>query len=315
MQAAFLIHRALRGLLVLWLVHLMTFMLIRLVPGDPAEVIAGEQATPEAVDQIRESLGLTEPLPVQYWNALRGVLTGDLGESLFSGLAVTRLLLDAVPPSLSIALGALAFAVMAGVLLGAIAGLTRGRIVDRCVSALAGLGIAMPSFWVGMMLVTIFSITLNWLPATSYAPLARGTGEWASHIVLPAIALGTTVAAEIARHTRGGVIDVMEKPFIRAARARGATGAQLVLRHVLRNTAIPVITVIGLSGGTLLGGTVVVETVFGISGLGNLAISSVLSRDYPVIQGYVLLTALIVVVINLTVDILYGVVNPKVRKR
>lgn len=314
MHPTFLIRRILRGLMVLWLVHLVSFVMIRLVPGDPASAAAGDSATPEQVESIRESLGLNEPVVLQYWNSITSMLRGDLGQSLFSGIPVSRMLIEAAPPSLSIAVGALLFAIVIGVTLGTVAGLNHGRVIDRVVTTLASLGVAMPGFWVGMMLVTIFSITLNWLPATSYTPIGGGVGDWLSHVILPSIALGTTVAAEVARHTRGGVIDVLGQQYIRAARARGSGGVHLIRRHVLRNTAIPVATVLGLSAGTLLGGTVVVETVFGISGLGNLAISSVLSRDYPVIQGYVILTALIVVVMNLIVDILYTVINPKVRQ-
>lgn len=313
MNPAFLVRRIVRGVVVVWLVHLLTFLLVQLIPGDPAEVIAGEQATPERVAEIRSSLGLEEPVWQRYWESLTGVLGGDLGESLFSGRSVTSLLADAAPATVSLALAALLFAAVVGVAAGAVAGLAQGRWLDRVVTTFASLGIAMPGFWVGMMLATVFAITLGWLPATSYAPLSRGLGEWLSHLVLPAIALGTVVAAEVARHTRGGVIDVMGQSFVRAAKARGSSGATLVRRHVIRNTAIPVVTVLGLSAGTLLGGTIVVETVFGISGLGSLAIGSVLSRDYPLIQGYVLVTALIVVVINFLVDISYGVINPKVR--
>ncbi|MFV0533529.1 MAG: ABC transporter permease [Cumulibacter sp.] len=313
MRITYLLRRIARGVIVLWLVHLMTFALVRLIPGDPAEVIGGDQATAEQVEAIREGLGLNDPLLMQYLNSVSSALRGDLGESLFSGIPVTQLLIDAAPPSISIALLALLFASLIGVTFGSIAGLTHGRWIDRAVTTVASLGIAMPNFWVGMVLVSIFSITLGWLPSTSYVPLSDGFGRWISHLILPALALATAVAAEVARHTRGGVIDVLGQPYIRAARSRGSSGTNLVRRHVGRNAAIPVVTVIGLTSGTLLGGTVIVETVFAISGLGNLAIGSVLSRDYPVIQGYVLLTAFIVVVVNIVVDFSYGLINPKVR--
>lgn len=313
MRLTYLLRRLARGVIVLWLVHLMTFALVRLIPGDPAEVIAGDQATVEQVAAIREGLGLNDPLVSQYLDSLGGTVTGDLGNSLFSGIPVMDLLMDAAPPTISLTVLALIIATFLGVAAGAIAGLAHGRWMDRFVTTIASLGIAMPNFWVGMVLVSIFAISLGLLPSTSYQPLSAGVGEWLSHLILPAFALATAIAAEIARHTRGGVVDVLRQPYIRAARARGSSGAHLVRRHVGRNAAIPVVTIMGLTAGTLLGGTVVVESVFAISGLGNLAIGSVLSRDYPVIQGYVLLTAIIIVTINIIVDFSYGLINPKVR--
>lgn len=313
MRPSFLIRRILRGVLVLWIVHLAVFLLIRMIPGDPAVIIAGDQATPDRIEQIREGLGLSKPLLAQYWDSLSATATGDLGKSLFSGVPVSTLLADAVPPTLSITLLALLFAIVVGVALGSVSGLNHGRLLDRGVSMLASLGIAMPGFWVGMMLVTVFSFTLHLFPATSYTPISDGVGPWLLHVTLPSIALGTVVAAEIARHARGGVIDVLNQPYVNAARARGSSGSRLIRAHVARNAAVPVLTVLGLSAAALLGGTVIIENVFAISGLGNLAVSSVLSRDYPVIQGYVLLASLIVVVVNIIVDVLYGVINPKVR--
>lgn len=300
-------------LLVVWLVHLLTFALIRLVPGDAAELVAGERATQEQVDAIRTGLGLNDPLLVQYGESLGGLLTGDFGQSLFSGQPVSDMLQRAAPATLSIALVALVLAVLFGVSGGVLAGLRQGGWLDRAVSTVAALGIAMPSFWVGMVLVTFFALVNPWFPATAYEPLSEGVGPWLRHILLPAVALSLAVGAEIVRHTRGGVVDVLERPYIRTARARGASGAWLVRKHVLRNAAIPVVTVVGLQTGRLLGGTVVVEAVFGISGLGSLAIDAVLQRDYPVIQGYVILSALVVVLANLLVDLAYGRINPKVR--
>ena len=300
-------------LLVVWLVHLLTFALIRLVPGDAAELVAGDRATSEQVDAIRTGLGLNDPLLVQYGESIGGLLRGDLGRSLFSGQPVTDMLHRAAPATLSIAVVALVLAVLFGVSGGVLAGLGQGGWLDRAVSTVAALGIAMPSFWVGMVLVTFFALVNPWFPATAYEPLSEGVGPWFRHILLPAVALSLAVGAEVVRHTRGGVVDVLERPYIRTARARGATGAWLVRKHVLRNAAIPVVTVIGLQTGRLLGGTVVVEAVFGISGLGSLAIDAVLQRDYPVIQGYVILSALVVVLANLLVDLAYGRINPKVR--
>lgn len=300
-------------LLVVWLVHLLTFVLIRMVPGDAAELVASERATQEEVDAIRAGLGLNDPLIVQYGRSLGGLLVGDFGQSLFSRQPVSDMLQRAAPATLSIAVVALVLAVLFGVSGGVIAGLRAGGWLDRVASTVAALGIAMPSFWVGMVLVTFFALVNPWFPATAYEPLSEGFGPWLRHILLPAVALSLAVGAEVARHTRGGVVDVLERPYIRTARSRGASGAWLVRKHVLRNAAIPVITVIGLQTGRLLGGTVVVEAVFGISGLGSLAIDAVLQRDYPVLQGYVIISALVVVLANLLVDLAYGRINPKVR--
>lgn len=313
MNPRMVVRRLAGGVLVLWLVSLVTFLMVQLIPGDPAEVIAGENATVADVDRIREKLGLNRPLVEQYFSWLFGVLRGDLGRSLFTDRPVTSAIVLAAPPTLALALAAIVVALLIGVTAGVLAGLVQGGWLDRSISTLATLGIAMPSFWVAMLLVSMFALGLGWFPATSYVPMSRGLGSWASHLVLPAIALGLATAAELARHTRGCVADVLTRPYVRTARARGATTGWLVRRHILRNAAIPVITVLGLQTGRLLGGTIVIEAVVGISGLGTLAVNSVLQRDYPVIQGYVLFCAVVVVAVNLIVDLTYGWINPKVR--
>ncbi|HYQ62460.1 ABC transporter permease [Actinophytocola sp.] len=313
MTARMALRRLGGGLLVLWLVSLLTFLMVRLIPGDPAEVVAGENASVEDVNRIREQLGLNRPVVEQYFSWLGGVLRGDLGSSLFTHRPVTSTIVDAAPPTLALTLTAIVLAVVIGVGAGVLAGLRQGGWLDRTISTVATLGIAMPSFWVAMLLVSVFSLSLKWLPATTYVPLERGFGIWLSHIIIPAIALGLATAAELARHTRGSVADVLTRPYIRTARSRGTGTVRLVRRHVLRNAAIPVVTVLGLQTSRLLGGTIVVEAVVGISGLGTLAVNSVLHRDYPVIQGYVLFCAVVVVVVNLVVDLAYGWINPKVR--
>ncbi|BBG05337.1 MULTISPECIES: ABC transporter permease [Pseudonocardia] len=313
MNSRMVIRRIGGGLLVLWLVSLLTFLMVQLIPGDPAEVIAGDNASVADVDRIRAQLGLDRPVYEQYLSWLGGVLQGDLGNSLFTNQPVTQAILDVAPPTLALTLTAIILALLLGVGAGVIAGLRQGSWIDRAVSTLATLGIAMPSFWVAMLLVSVFALTLRWLPATTYVPLDRGFGTWLSHILIPATALGLATAAELARHTRGCVADVLARPYIRTARARGASTPHLIGRHVLRNAAIPVVTVLGLQTSRLIGGTIVIEAVVGISGLGSLAVNSVLQRDYPVIQGYVLFCALVVVVVNLVVDLAYGWINPKVR--
>lgn len=312
MSLRYLLRRLGGALLVIFLTSIVVAMMVHLVPGDAASAIAGDDPTPEQIEAIRERLGLDRPILNQYFDWAGDAIQGDFRSSLVNNRNVTELITEALPATISITLAAAFVAIVIGVTFGSIAGLRRGA-TDRVASLLTSLGIAMPSFWVGMLLVSIFALELGWLPATSYIPFTESPGTWLRHITLPAIALGVAMAAEIARQTRGGVIEVMAQPFIRTARAKGVQGANLVTRHVGRNAAIPVVTVLGLQLGRLLGGVIVVELVFGISGLGTLAISAVSNRDFPVIQAYVVLTAVVVVVINLLVDLSYSWINPKVR--
>ncbi|SHK50871.1 peptide/nickel transport system permease protein [Pseudonocardia thermophila] len=313
MKPTYVLTRIGGGLVVLWLVSLLTFALLQLVPGDAAQLVAGDNASPERVEEIRRQLGLDQPLITQYLSWLGGILHGDLGNSVFTGDPVTAAILRAAPATLSITLVALIIAVAIGVPAGIVAGLRQGGWIDRAVSLLATVGIAMPGFWVGMLLILLFALTNPWLPATGYAPISDGIGTWLSHIIIPATALGLATGAELARHARGCVADVLERPYIRTARARGAGSFWLIRHHVLRNAAIPVVTVLGLQAGRLLGGSIVIEMVCGVDGLGTLAINSILQRDLPILQGYVLLAAAVVVVVNLVVDGVYGWLNPKVR--
>lgn len=314
MTPTYLIRRACGGLLSILLVSILTFALMQLAPGDAAESVAGEQATSQQVEIIRDRLGLDRPVLVQYFSWIGNALHGDLGESYYTGRSVTESIAEAIPATLSITVLALLLAAVVGVAAGAVAGMRKGTWIDRALSMGATLGIAMPSYWVGLLLVSVFALDLKLFPATSYAPLSDGPGRWIQHVALPALALGLATVAEVTRQTRGGVVDVLGRPYIRAARARGAKGGWLVRRHVLRNAAAPVVTVFGLQTAHLLGGVVVVEAVFGISGLGTLAINAVIRRDFPLIQGYVLLVAVAVVLINFIVDSCYGWINPKVQR-
>jgi peptide/nickel transport system permease protein len=301
------------GVLVLWLVSLLTFALIQLLPGDAAQAIAGENATQADVDRIRHELGFDLPVIEQYFRWFTQVVTGDFGTSLYSGRPVTEMIFEAAPATLSLTALAIVVAVLVGVTAGMAAAVWQGGWLDRTITSLATFGIAMPSFWVLMLLLLPFAVLNRWLPATGYAPMSDGFWPWLSHLLLPATALGLASAAELARHARGCATDVLSRPYIRTARARGAGGTWLIRRHVLRNSAIPVLTVLGLHVGRLLGGSIVIESVAGISGLGTLAIQAILQRDYTTIQGYVLFSAIIVVLVNLLVDLLYGWINPKVR--
>ncbi len=313
MSPVILLRRLGGGVLVLWLVSVTAFLLVALLPGDAAESIAGESATAADVEVIRERLGLDKPLPLQYVDWLFGVLSGDFGTSLRSGESVTGLILQAAPATFSLAGLAIVIATLISLPAGTVAALRRGGWTDRVISMFATVGIAMPSFWILMLLIIVFAQLNPWLPATGYAPLSSGLWTWLSHLLLPATALGLAVAAEMARHTRGCVVDVLSRPYIRTARARGAGGWWLVRRHVFRNAAIPVVTVLGLQIGHLVGGAIVIEAVAGIPGLGTMAIEAIFQREYPTIQGFVLLTGAIIVIANLAVDVAYTAINPRVR--
>lgn len=313
MRPAVIGRRALSGLLVLVGVSILAFSLVHLLPGDTAHAIAGEYASPEQVERVRVELGLDKPIFVQYFSWVFGVVRGDFGTSLWTGRPALEMVLESVPPSVSISLVSILISTVFGIMLGTTAALNRGGVADRIITFLASLGISMPAFWVLLILLVPLAILNRWFPAIGYVPLSEGLWPWLSHILLPATALAVAHGAELARFTRGSAIDVLSAPFIRASRARGSGGWRLTRTHVLRNAAIPVITVLGLQIGNLLGGVIVVETVAGINGLGLLAVNAILNRDFILLQAYVLFAATVIVVVNLVIDVLYAVINPKVR--
>jgi peptide/nickel transport system permease protein len=308
-----LVHRLVGGLIVLWLVSVLTFLLVHMVPGDAADAVAGQDATPAEIARLRHEMGLDRPLIMQYLHWSGNLLRGDMGRSLFSNTPVTHLITEAAPVTLSLALVALAFSILVGIPAGALAASRRGGLVDGVISTIALVNVAMPTFWVAMILITMFSLTLHLFPATGYQAFSGGLGGWFSHIFLPGVALGLGGAGVLARQTRDAVIGVLGRPFIQSSRARGAGGWWLVRHHVLRNSSIPVLTILGLHAGQLLGGAIVIESVAGMNGLGTLVLHAIGRRDFPIIQGYVLLCAVIIVVINLLVDLAYTKINPKVR--
>lgn len=314
MRLGLIARRALSGVVVLIGVSILSFSLIQLLPGDTATAIAGEFATPDQVEAIRKDLGLDQPVIVQYFTWLWQVLQGNFGNSLATGRPAIDMIFESVPPTASIALVSLIISTVVGVGLGLLAALNRGRWADRLLSFLASVSISAPAFWVLLLMVLAFAVLNRWLPAVGYVPLSEGFWPWLSHILLPAIALSFMHGAEMARYTRGSVIDVLAAPYIRAARARGAIGAWLSGKHLARNSAIPIVTVLGLQVANMLGGVIVVESVAGINGLGRFAVTAVLQRDYIALQAYVLFVAVIIVVVNLIVDVLYTVINPKVRQ-
>ncbi|MGF1597138.1 MAG: ABC transporter permease [Acidimicrobiales bacterium] len=312
MSARLLLRRLGGSVTVIILASIMVSLMVHLVPGDAASAVAGDNATPEQIEAARVRLGLDQPIWMQYIDWVGSALRGDFGQSFTTNRPVAGMIRQVLPATLSITLAAVVIAVIIGVTLGGLAGVRRG-VTDRVTSLGASLGIAMPSFWVGMLLVTFFALELNLFPVLDYTPLTDDPLGWLHHITLPALALGLGMSAEVARQTRGGVVDVMAQPYIRTARAKGTPGGRLFTRHVVRNAAIPVITVLGLQIGRLLGGVIIIEQVFAINGLGTMAVRAVTDRDFPVIQAYVVLTAVIVVTINLLVDLSYGWINPRVR--
>lgn len=295
------------------LVTIIAAGLIYLTPGDPAAYLAGENPAPGQIDALRHQLGLDRSVIGQYWFWVSNALHGDFGQSLFNTVPVREQIVTRLPVTFSLAVAAMVLAVTFGVLFGLIAANWQGRAVDRVVTAFASLGVAVPQFWLGLVLVIVFSLTLGWLPSIGYTPFTQNPAEWARFIILPAVTLAAGAAAEIARQVRASMTTVLGDDYIRTARAKGIPRRTVVFKHALKNAGVPAVTVIGSQFSYLLGGAVIVEQVFGIPGIGSLAVSAVLNRDVPVVQAVILVAALFVLVFNLLVDISYGFLNPRVR--
>lgn len=295
------------------LASFLVFGLLLLVPGDPAITLAGDNATEAQIEAIRDQLGLDDPVFVQYGRWAGEAVQGNLGESLYSGRSVMKSIGERLPVTLSLAAVSILIALIIAIPAGIIAATKRGTWVDTSATVGASLGLAMPSFWLGAVLALVFALRLRWLPATGYVPFGDSPTEWLKHLILPGITLGTAAAAETTRQLRSSLCDVLEQDYVRTARAAGIRGRTVVLKHSMKNAAMPVVTVLGFQVAFLLGGSVIVEQLFALPGLGGLAIRAVLDRDIPVIQGVVLFTTVLVVGLNLLVDLLYGYLNPKVR--
>ena len=302
----FLIRRLLLLIPMLLGVSLVTFVMIHLVPGDPVATLMGTAVNGAAgLQQERHELGLDQPLPVQYVRYAGHALHGDLGTSIRSGRPVLSEIGDRLPATLALTLTAMAIAIVLGVGIGTVAAATRSRLLAGSAMMLSILGISLPTFWLGLLLIDVFALNLRWFPVLGNTTF-RG-------LILPAITLGLPAAAVLARVTRGGLAEVLHQDYIRTARAKGLRRSRVVVRHALRNGLIVVLTVAGLQFGGLLAGSIIVESVFSRPGLGSLVVSAILNSDYPVIQGVVLIFAVIYVVINAALDILYGIVNPRIR--
>ena len=329
----FIGRRLLQIIPVLFGVSLVVFFMVRAIPGDPAQILLGQTATPEAVAEVRARLGLDKPVVVQYLLFLRDAATGDLGNSLVEGKPVTTALLDKFPATLELTLAALLFAVAVGVPVGVIAAVRQYSVLDKITSVIALTGVSMPIFWLAMILVVVFTVNLGLLPFpgrvgnevsfTSYTGIYTfdtlitfnlpAFWDVLKHLIMPAIALGTIPMAVVTRMTRSSMLEVMNEDYVRTARAKGVVPWRVVFRHALRNAMLPTVTVIGLQFGLLMGGAILTETIFTWNGIGQFAIQSIDGRDYAGIQGVVLYGAVFFVLINLLVDVLYAVLDPRVR--
>lgn len=298
---------------VIVLVSVLVFLMGRLIPGDAAFALAGENASPERIQEIRTSLGLDEPLVTQYTAWVTSAGRGDLGESLFTQQSVTDAIVSRLPVTLSVAIGALVLAILMGIPAGIVSGVWRGRPVDRSVTAFSSLSMALPPYFIGLLLVLALAIWFPILPSIGYSPLSDGLVEWAKHIFLPSLALSFVPAAVLARQLRSSLTDTLHSDFVRMAQAKGLRPPAVVLKHALRNALVPTVTVLGAQAALLLGGTVIIEQVFALPGVGQLAVGAVLRRDLPVIQGVVIVMAVLVMAINLLIDVSYGWLNPKTR--
>jgi peptide/nickel transport system permease protein len=307
-----IVKRLLTVIPTLLLASIVTFGLLKLIPGDPATVIAGDNATPARLAEIRGQLHLDDSLPAQYGRWVSHAVRGDLGTSLYSTTKVVTTIKARLPATLQITLGALLLSILIGIPLGFLAGWRSDGAIDRTARTVSTIGIGIPNFWLGMLLVTAFALKLSWLPAVGFHGITGGVGQTAKYVLLPAIALGAASIAETTRQTRSAVLEVRNKDFVRTLRAIGLPN-RTIFKHVSKNVAVPVITVVGLQASRLLGATVIVEAVFGINGVGSLVVDSVGRRDYPMVQGVVIVMALIILLVNLVVDITYRVVDPRIR--
>lgn len=309
----YLLRKTATLLVVLLVVSFVTFFIIHLTPGDPAQVMLGSEATPEAVAALRERMGLNRPLPVQYVEWLEDVFRGDLGESIFMEGAMLEIIGERVVPTIELTLCALTISVIIAIPTGILAARKRGRIADTGMMIFSMLGVSVPNFLLGLFLVLAFAVGLKWLPASGYKEMADGIGKHFRYLLLPSISLGLMHAALLSRMTRSSILEVLNKDYIKMAKAKGVKANSLMYKHALRNALIPIITVIAQSFVSLMAGALVTETIFNIPGLGKLIMDSIMRRDYEVVQAMILLVATLNVVVMFVLDIIYGVIDPRIR--
>jgi peptide/nickel transport system permease protein len=312
-MTAYLVRRLLATIPVMMVVAVVVFSLIHLAPGDPAAIIAGDNVTAKQIAEIRARLGLDEPLWKQFGLWISNLAHGDLGTSIFSGRPVTELIVQRAEPTIALTTTTLIVAISIALTAGVLAAWKVGTWVDRGVMIFAVMGFSVPVFVVGYGLVYVFSMQLKWLPVQGYAPIADGFVPFIRHLILPSIALGLAYVALIARITRTSMLEVLAEDYIRTADAKGVATRPKLIRHALKNAAVPIATVIGIGVALLIGGVVITESVFNIPGVGRLTVDAILKRDYPIIQGIILVFSGIYVLINLAVDMLYTVLDPRIR--
>ena len=313
-MTTYILRRLIQSLFVIWGCATLVFFMLRMIPGDPVVQMLGPEYTPEAAAALRTKLGLDQPFLVQYVRWFGNVLRGDLGGSIASGETVAEAIATGLPKTLSLAALSFLFALIIAVPAGIIAALRRNGIFDYVASTVAFVGVSMPSFWFGIILILIFAVRLRWLPAIGYSEIAEdGVWAWFQRLILPSLAIAVGYAAILMRFVRAGLLEVLGSDFVRTARAKGVREQSVVVRHALRNSLIPVVTVMGIQLALILSGTVVIETVFSIRGLGRILVGAIFDRDYPIVQGVILLISVIFVLANLVVDIIYTFLDPRIR--
>ena len=310
---AYAVRRVLSTIPVMAIVALFVFSLLYIAPGDPAAIIAGDQASPADVERIRAGLGLDRPFLIRFGEWLWNVLNGNLGVSIFTNLPVTKMIQQRLEPTISLMILTLILSIGIAVPVGVLAAWKQGSWIDRLVMVSAVFGFSVPVFVVGYILAYVFALQLDWFPVQGYTPIANGFWPWLQNLVLPAVALGGVYIALIARITRATMLEVLSQDYVRTAKAKGVGSRTILFLHALKNAAVPIVTVIGIGVALLIGGAVVTESVFAIPGLGRLVVDAILRRDYPVIQGVVLLFSFVYVLVNLGVDLLYTVFDPRIR--
>lgn len=308
----YIFERIIQAFLVIWVVATLVFFMLRAVPGDPIAAQLSD-VDPGAAEAIRARLGLDQPVYIQYFFWLRNTLQGDLGNSVYgSRVPVRQIVAEAIPRTLSLAFVAFIISFTVGLSAGIISAIKKNTFLDYALTLLAFLGISMPAFWIGIVMIIVFGTTLRWLPVIGYVPLSEGFWPWFSHLIMPALASGLPFSAALARLTRSAMLEVLQQDYIRTARSKGLKERGVIINHALRNSLIPVVTIMGISLALLFSGAVVVENVFAIKGLGRVLIQSITNRDYPVVQGSILLVSVLLVFSNLIVDILYVVIDPRI---
>lgn len=312
-MAAYLIKRIFALVPVLLLVSIFVFLLLRLTPGDPAAILAGDAATTEQLERIREAMGLNAPILTQYFTWMGKIFQGDLGVSLISGVPVLDMISQRIGPTISIAVLTIIIAVLVAIPMGVVAAWRHRSWIDYLVMSFSVLGFSVPVFLVGYVLLLIFSVNLGWLPVQGFKPISSGFGGFMERAILPALTLASIYIALIARMTRAAMLDVLGEDYIRTARAKGVSDRRLLFVHALKNAAVPVVTIVGTGFALLISGVVVTESIFNIPGIGRLTVDAVLARDYPVIQAMILLTSALYVFVNLLIDLSYTLFDPRIR--